>query len=190
MIGRLILESPILLFVVWLVVEAGIVAVWSARRTRGTARAVWIGLVVLAVLETANLLIVTPREKVIGVCRSMAESVERGDAAAVAAHLHVEFEAVGLDRAAFLDAVARTLGQFEVADASLQQFEVTFPDAETAVAEFTASCFVTSPLFSTQRLLSRWRATFRLDGGAGRMTTVDAIPTAFSPIRSLRDVLR
>lgn len=186
----LLLEHPVLLAVCWLVVEIILLAVWSSRRTRATRNAALIGLAALPVLEAVNLLVVTPREQVISICHEMATAIERNDVDSLARYVDTEFSAVDLDRQAFLDAVSRTLSRFRVEEPYLHQFAVTISKGDTAVAEFNASCYVVARGVRQQRLLSRWRVMLRRRGDPWRMITVDALPTAMSPIRNLRDVLR
>jgi hypothetical protein len=186
----LLLEHPVVLAFCWLVIEGTLVAVWSSRRTRATRRAVLIGLAALPVLEAVSLLVVTQPERVTSICRDMAAAVERDDMEALARHLDAEFSAVDLDRDAFLDAVSRTLAQFEVKEPYLHQFEVLVSPRDAAVAEFNSSCYVVGTGIRRQRLLSRWRVMFRRRGDTWRMITVEALPLPLSPIRNLRDVLR
>lgn len=186
----LLLEHPVVLALCWLVMEIVLLAVWSSRRTRATRNAALIGLAALPVLEAVNFLVVTPREQVITICHDMADAVERNDMDALARHVDAEFSAVDLDRHGFLEAVSNTLSHFRVEEPYLHQFDVTISKGDTAVAEFNASCYVVAQGVRQQRLLSRWRVMMRRRGDAWRMITVDALPTAMSPIRNLRDVLR
>ena len=190
MIARLLFERPVLLFFLWLAVELAIVVVWSRRRTRGSTRIVVAGLLAMPLLILISIGVVTPGERVITICRELANAVEKADIVTIDRLLNDDFEAVDLNRAAFLDRVERTLARFRVQDAHLYRFSVSFPHPEIGVAEFNASCFIDAMDVTHQRLLSRWRVTFRQTGSAWLVTGIEAVPTPLSPIRGLRDVLR
>lgn len=190
MIARLLFERPVLLFFLWLAVELAIVVVWSRRRTRGSTRIVVAGLLAMPLLITISIGVVTPGERIITICRELAHAVEQADVAGMDRRLDDDFEAVDLNRGAFMDRVERTLTRFHVQDAHLYRFSVTFPQPEMGVVEFNTSCFIDALDVTHQRLLSRWRVTFRKTGRVWLVTRIEALPTPLSPIRNLRDVLR
>ena len=123
---RLLFESPWLLLVVLVAVQFGLIIVWSWRRSRLSARAVWTGFVAMPTLIALSLLVVTPRERVIGLCRDLASMVDAGDVAGIARHLAEDFDAAQMDRDAFLESVERSLTHYHVDDARLRRFEVEF----------------------------------------------------------------
>ena len=190
MIARLLFERPVLLFFLWFAVELAIVAVWRRRRTRGWTRMVVAGLLAMPLLILISIGVVTPGERIITICRELAHAVEQADVVAIDRRLDDDFQAVDLNRGAFLDRVERTLTRFHVQDTHLYRFSATFSQPEMGVVEFNASCFIDASDLTHQRLLSRWRLTFRQTGRVWRVTSIEAVPTPLSPIRNLRDVLR
>lgn len=190
MIARLLFERPTLLFFLWLAVELAIVVVWSRRRTRGSTQIVVAGLLAMPLLILISIGVVTPGERIITICHELADAVAQADVVGIDRRLDDDFEAVDLNRGAFLDRVERTLARFHVQDAHLYRFSVTFPQPEMGVVEFSASCYVDALDLTHQRLLSRWRLTFRQTGRTWLVTSIEAVPTPLSPIRNLRDVLR
>ena len=186
MIARLLFERPVLLFLMWLAVELAIVAVWSRRRTRGSRRVAVAGLLVMPLLMTVSFGVVTPGERIITICRELAHVVEQADVVGLDRRLDVDFEAVDLNRGAFVDRVERSLSRFHVKDAHLYRFSVTFPQPEMGVVEFNTSCFIDALDVTHQRLLSRWRLTFRQSDRVWLVTRVEAVPTPLSPIHDLR----
>ncbi len=190
MIAKLLFERPVLLFVLLAAVEAVILWVWWRRRTRGTLRAVWVGLGAMPLLMVISTSVVTPSEQIISICHELARAVEEAHVTEIDRRLHEDFEAVDLNRDAFVDGVERTLSRFHVKDARLYQLSVTFPQPEIGLVEFNASCFISAFDATGQRLLSRWRVTFQQSGRDWLVTTIEALPAPFSPIRDLRDCLR
>ena len=144
----------------------------------------------MPLLITISISVVTPGEQIITICRELAHAVEQADVAGMDRRLDDDFEAVDLNRGAFVDRVERTLTRWHVQDARLYRFSVTFPQPERGVVEFNTSCFIDALDVTHQRLLSRWRVTFKQSGRAWLVTRIEVVPTPLSPIRDLRDVLR
>ena len=190
MISKLLFESFWQLLILLVAVQFGFIAVWSWRRTRLWTRTVWIGFATMPVLLLLSIIVVTPREEVIGICRDLAAAVELGDPGAIGKHLAEDFEAAEFSRFEFLDRVEQSLTRYDVDQARLRNFEVSFPRRNEAVAVFNAACRVRCVDAFFDRLASRWRLTFRDDGRTWRVTKVEALPTALSPIRDVRDCFR
>lgn len=190
MIARLLFERPVLLFFLWFAVELVVVVVWRRRRTRGSTRIVVAGLLAMPLLILISIGVVTPGERMITICHELADAVAQADVVGIDRRLDDNFEAVDLNRSAFVERVERTLTRFHVQDAHLYRFSVTFPQPEMGVVEFSTTCFIDAMNVTHQRLLSRWRLTFRQSGRTWLVTSIEAVPTPLSPIRNLRDVLR
>ncbi len=190
MISRILFENPWTLLSLLVAIQLGLIAIWSWRRSRVWARGVWIGLGAIPVLPLVSILVVTPREQIVGLCRDLAALVDEGDAAAIGRHLASDFEAAGLDRLEFLERAERTLGRYHVDDARLHRINVSFPREEEGVAVFDSACRVRSADAFLDRLTARWRVTFRSRGRLWRVRKIEAVPTPLSPIRSVHDCLR
>ncbi len=190
MISKLLFERFWLLLIVLAAIQLGLIAVWSWRRNRPCARAVWIGFATIPLLLLLSVVVVTPREQIIELCNNLAEMVDEGDVDAIGSHLADDFLVAGLNRADFLDRVEETLATHPVDDARLYRIEVTFPRKDEGAALFNAVCVIRSTDFYLDRLLSRWRVTF-VDQRAGWLVTgVEVLPTPLSPVRNIRDWLR
>lgn len=189
MISKLFLESPWLLLVLLVAMQFAVIAIWSRNRNRAWARVVWTGFALVVALPAFSLLVVTPRERVIGLCRELAVMVDAGDVEGIAHHLSDEFAAGGLDRVAFLDRVEERLSHYHVDYPTLRHFETAFPTSDEAVVVFDAACSVRSVDAFVDRLRSRWRLRLRKYGQQWRVTEIEALPTPLSPIRNMRDWL-
>ncbi len=179
-----------MLLVLLVAIQLALIAIWSWRRSRVWARIVWIGLAAIPMLPLVSVLVVTPREQIVGLCHDLAALVDEGDAAAIGPHLAGGFEAGGLDRVEFLERVERTLARYHVEDVRLHRFSVSFPREEEGVAVFDSACRVRSADAFLDRLTARWRVTFGSRGALWKVTKIEALPTPLSPIRAVRDCLR
>ncbi len=188
-ISKLLFENAILLLVLLVAVQFVMIVIWSRRRTQVWARAVLIGFMLVVVLPLLSVMVVTPPERVIGLCRDLAKMVDRGDVAAIAPHLSNDFVAGDLGKDDFLVRVEQQLSQYRVDDPSLRRFETTFPSRVQAEVVFDASCTVRSVDDFINRLPSRWRVRMIAQDGRWLLTEVEALPTPLSPIRDLRDCL-
>lgn len=185
----ILFESPWLLLVLLAATQLGLLMIWWRRRTRAWSRIVIAGFAAMATLPLLSHLIVTPREQLIRTCRELAVMVEAGDVAGIGRHLADDFEASGLDRTELLDRVETTLKRYVVENVGLHGFAVIFPQRDQAVAVFNAVCRIRSAESFIDRLLSRWRLTFRGQGRSWQVTKIEVVPTPLSPIRDVRDWL-
>lgn len=183
-------EKPLYLIPILIVVQFVLVRVWAARRTARTARTVWIGLAVAALLLVMQMLVVTHRERITIICRAMATAVEDGDVPAIASHVADGFDAEGYDKTAFVSRLKQTLTRVHVEDAKLSGFEVTVEGGRTARAVFTASARLIFPESVTYRSASRWELHFERVSGEWRMVSLKPISTPTFPFSHLRDVFR
>jgi len=170
-------------------IQLVLIAVWSWRRSSVWSRVVWAGFVAFPALLVLSVVVVTPRERIVGLCRELTRLVEGGNVAAIGGHLADDFEAAGLDRDDFLERVTEALTNYRVTDARLSRFEVKFPQERVGIAEFQAVCWVRSADKYQDRLLSRWRLTFRGQGRDWKVRGIEALPTPLSPISNLRQCL-
>lgn len=181
------LENAGYLLAVLLAIQCAGVLLWSWRRTRLAARAVMVGFALFPALVLLNALIITPRERIIHLCRDLANMVDDGDVAAIDSCLAETFRAGKADRSRFLDRLRSRLTDYRVDDPRLRDFEVTFPQPDRAVAVFGARCRVRSSAKRIaadaflERLRSRWRLTFRRTAERWLVIGVEALPVPFSP---------
>lgn len=190
MISRLFLEHSRLLGILLVAFQFMLIVIWSWGRRQAWARAVWIGFCVMPTLVLISVFVVTPRERLIGLCRELAAMVEDSDVTGIGEHLSDGFDAAGMDRWEFIERVEHTLTWYQVDNARLRRFEVVFPDDHEAVVVFDVVCGVRSAEACIDRLPSRWRITFRGDDRLWEVTGIKALPTPLSPIRDMRDWLR
>ena len=187
-----LLESLPALLVAWIAAQFGLICLWSWRRSRGTARAVWIGFGLLPTLAASSLLIVTDKERLVRLCHDMARTVEIADVNALAARLSPGLQAGPLGHDAFLDRLRGALTKHRVQWVELSRFDRTDRDGRMngATMEFDASCGVSASEEVFDRLRTRWRLSFDWAGDEWFVTRIEALPTPFSPIRDLNDLLR
>jgi hypothetical protein len=190
MVVRLLFERAWLLLMALTVLQLLLIVMWSWWRTKRSAHLVWIGFAAMALLPTVSHLVVTPRERITSLCRTLARLVDAGDVAGIGSYLGADFETAGLDRDAFLDRVNQTLTRYDVDGAALSGFGITLTAAGRAVAEFNAVCAVRSADAYVARVLSRWRVNWHAEGKRWMVTHVEAVPTPLSPIRNVSDWLR
>ncbi len=189
MIVRFLFENAWLLLMVLAAIQFALIVIWSRLRARFWTRLVWAGFAAIPALVALSAAVVTPRERIIEICLTLAALVDEGNVAGIRGHLDDNFRAAGLDPAEFLARVEQALTTYHVDDASLRRFEVAFPDEENAVAMFTAACRVRSTDAIVGQLISRWRLAFRHDGRDWKVKKIETLPSPFSPMRDLRDVL-
>lgn len=189
MVTRLLLESTWLLLALLVACQFALICLWSWRRTRLLARAVFVGLATIPVLLVVSSVVVTQRERVVLLCEELADLLDRGELTDLSAHLSDDFSAGSMDASAFVDRLADRLRQYPIDDPVLRGFEVTFADDGGCVVTFDASAQVRSVERFMDRVRSRWRVTFRRRDNTWQVTRLEALPTPFSPIRSLGDWL-
>lgn len=182
------LERAWLLLALMMCLLLGLIAVWSRRRTRRLARAVWITLALTALLPAISQVVVTPRERIVQICRELADLVDRGNVAEIELYLTEDFQAQGLDRFDFIEQLETALARYRVDDARLRRFDVAVA-GDDAVAVFDAVCSIRSVDAYLDRVATRWRLTFRHTAGSWRIASIEAVPTPLSPIRDLRAFL-
>ena len=182
--------SPWFLLIVLLVVAFASIALWSRRRSRLWARLVWVSLAAVPVVPLVSYLVVTDRERIVSLCRDMAEAVEAGDMPAIRRKLASDFEARDLNGAEFIERLEQTLTLHHVIDPALRNFEVTFPVDNQGAVTFNATCRVQSAEGYFDRLPSRWRLTLRKTGHTWEVTTIETIPVPPLNARDLRELLR
>ena len=187
---RMLFESLWLLVVVWIVVQFILIAIWSRRRDRASARIVWGGFVAGPLLFILSIIVVTPRERIIRLCEDLARYVDDGNVGAIEEHLAVDFDASKLGRNEFMNRLEQTLTYYRVDDPALRGFAVAFPAADTGVAEFHATVRVRSPELVQDRFTSRWRLTCRRTGNEWEVTRLEALPTPPLNVSNVRDWLR
>lgn len=184
------LESVGRLLIVLVAIQFALVVNWLWRRSRLATRVVWAGAALFGALVLLNTLLVTPRERIIRICRTLARMVEEGDVAAIEEILAGDFRAGQADRSRFLDRLQSRLTDYRVDDPRLWGFDVTFPRADQGVAVFDALCRVRSPDLFFDRVSSRWRLTFRNSAGGWLVTGVEPLPAPSSPIRGWQALTR
>jgi len=190
MIQHVLLENRLLLFAAWVLLQLTLIGVWSWRRTQTANRGVWIGLIALPVLLLMSTVVVTQREQITILCRTLARHVERGEVPEIADHLDTEFEAADLDRAGFVQRLEPALKRFGIRNLRLSRFEFTFPRNDEATVELSATCNVRTADAFFDRVPSRWRLTFIRRARDWYLTSIEAVPSPLSPVRNVRDWIR
>ncbi|MCC7293258.1 MAG: hypothetical protein IT449_14460 [Phycisphaerales bacterium] len=188
--NALLFESPIAWIVVCLLGVLALLAYARIRGSNGARRAMWGVVPLLAAGLIVQNVVVTSREQLVADCRDMARKVEAGDIRGLGAMLSPRLEAARLDRKAFIEAVERTLARYHPEESRLAHFDVKFPDPQGAVVEFEASCRVVSQREVLQRLHTKWRLRFEMEGDAWKVTRIELVPMPTSPLSSLNDVLQ
>lgn len=188
-ITELLLGRPVSLLLYWVAMQFILICIWSARRDRTAARLVWSGFAAIALLQTAALLIDTPAERIVALCRAMAKAVDEGEITTLARHLHSDFTAGGLDKEEFVSAVSSALTRYRVDNPRLRRFAVEFPAEGEARATFNASSRVRTAR-SYGHIPSRWRAHFRDYQGTWQLTRLESLPVPPLHVADLGQWLR
>ena len=190
MMSRVFFESLWLLAVVWFAVQFALVAVWSWRRTASTARVVWSGFAALPLLVALSASVVTPRERIVLLCKELGAFVDEGNVTAIGLRLTNDFALEDFDREAFLAHVERSLTEFHVDDPRLSGFGVELTEANHGTVEFHASARVRSPDLVYDWIASRWRLTVRRVGDEWRVSRIEALPAGPPRLGNVLDWLR
>jgi len=188
--ARLLFESPYLLVPVWVAGQFVMIALWSRRRQRWSARLVWLGFAALPVLLILQHLVVTPREQIIALCRELAEFVEGGDLMAIRARLSPDLDAEGMTRDELIDLAERTLSRYHVANARLHDFEIRFAADGIGMAQFKATCEPVTEEAYLERLRTAWRLQLRRTALGWEVSRIEMRETPFSPLNSLHQLQR
>ncbi|MCO6438471.1 MAG: hypothetical protein J5J06_15380 [Phycisphaerae bacterium] len=175
MLVHILFESIPLLVICWVVVQLGLIGLWSWRRSPGTKYAVWAGFAALPLLLVISKVVETRAENAIAFCRSLADAAEVADVDFIAARLAPDIEIGGYDHDGIVARIRQRLSRIAVQDATLRGFDVTFPD-DHCVIEFTATAMVRDPDLTYQWLNSRWRLTLRPAGDSWQITAIDSLP--------------
>ncbi len=189
-IQTILFESPLYLMPLLLVGEFVLLRRWATRQTPNARRAVVGGLVVAALLLLMQHLVVTEREKLIGLCNELAAAAVKGDVDGIGGHISDRFAAEGLDRDGFLDYVRRGLTAVEVRSARLSGFEISIEDGRLAKVLFNASARVygaAEGLGGSRP--SRWELHFEKTGDCWRVVFLTPRRLPFFPFDSLRELL-
>jgi len=161
MLEHVFLESRLLLFAAWIVVQLGVIGWWSWRRTPAANRAVWAGLVALPCLMVLSTWVVTRGEQITQLCRGLAQVVEREELDTLKGFLADDFTAADMNRDEFIERVGSALSRFQISRLKLQRFAYEFDAGGNAAVEFSATCRVRSTDADFDRVPSRWRLNLR-----------------------------
>ncbi|MFQ5591069.1 MAG: hypothetical protein ACE5HE_07905 [Phycisphaerae bacterium] len=175
MLNTLLFENRWMLAAAWVVAQFALIAFWSWRRSRPSARGVWCGFAALPLLLVVSSLVVTTREQIIAKCEHLAGCVEAKNIREINAMLADGFEAGTLDRVAFMQLVEHRLNEWRVEDVILRRMSVTFPSPDVAVAVFLASAHIRSAEFVRDRVAGEWRVTFLSLGGTWRIGSLEPV---------------
>jgi hypothetical protein len=187
---KILFESLWMLAAVWVPLQFILIAVWSWRRSRPSARAVWVGFAALPMLMLVSSVVVTQREQIIALCEDLGGFVEDGDVDAIGKRLADACEVEDLDRDAFLSRVEDTLARYHIWDVGLGSFETTFSSDGACAVEFHATARVRSNDIPYEWFASRWRLNFRRIGDSWLVTKIKPVPTPQGNLPSLADLLR
>ena len=190
MISSLLFEEPIALATICIGGEFLLLWVWSRRRTRLAAQAMWMGAVAAIVLPGLSLAVVTPREQIIQTCRELGKAVDEGDMEVISARFSPSFSTDGWDRDELVRRAIRALTRVRVDQVRLRHFEIDFLDKQQATATFDATCNVRTTDGFAGTLPSRWELSFRKVGTQWVVSALKSIPVPPFQITRLDDWLR
>lgn len=176
MIFAPLLESLWFVAAAWVAAELLLIALWSWRRSRTWARAVWIGFAALPVLLAASSLVVTDRERIRAVCRDLADAVENSAPEVIERRLADDFESEGLDREAFIRRVRNALDRYKVWNVALHGLNVELLTDDAGKAEFRTTANVRGEGVVYEWFASRWRLGFARRGDGWLVTRVERLP--------------
>jgi hypothetical protein len=189
MVSRVLFESPFLWVVVWFPCQVVLLVIWSRRRTRVTARAVWVWIALLPVILLLQKVVTTEREAIIRLCRGMAGYAEKGDVPAIARCLAPEFEAADLDVDRFLERLENRLTKYSVERPRLSDFDVSIDNAKRATAVFMGSALVRGAESYGTQLTARFRLTFRKSDDRWLLVEIQVLPSPLSPFDDIRQLV-
>lgn len=189
----LLFENPYALIPLLLVIDLGAIWYWSRRRTRRTGRTAIGALLASAALVVLQWVVVTDRERVVGVCRAMASAAGRGDVDAFAELVSDDFQWSGRDDAEFgkaelVEAFRRGFKQWNVEEERVSQVNVSV-DGERATVAFSVSCRLISDEIMIRWHTSRWRVDLTQRDRDWVVTNVAPVRTLVFPFDTLGDVI-
>lgn len=174
MLSRLLFESLFGLLATLVAVNFLLIALWSWQRGRFTKRVVWSGLAAMPLLLLLSHLVVTPRERIIDLCRRLAAAVERGDVPFVVRHLDARFQWEQYDRAQFADRLKSALTRARVADIRLFRFDVAPAGDGRLIAAFRSTAHVRGDDWPYEWIAHDWKLTLRPDGTSYLIERLDS----------------
>jgi len=191
-IQALLFERPLLLVPVLVACQLLLIHFWSKYRTRTTMRLMLVGFVVFPLMVLLQAVVTTDRERLVQVCRAMAEAVESADTHAFSGFVSDDFalsgdSAADLAKEDLVKKLERFLMTYDIEDARLRQFEIQV-DGERATVVFTAHCRVVASEVITPGSVSKWQCRFQREGDSWRMIHVEPRPTPLFPFSRLRDI--
>lgn len=127
-------------------------------------------------LAFASHLIVTPKEQIVAICRSLARIADEGDLAALERHLSMAFQAQGLDRTSWLDQVSTVLTRTRLDQVRIRNIIVDWKRPERAEVTFGATCNIRRAEGFGAYLPTRWRLRFSREGTNWRIESIESIP--------------
>jgi len=128
------------------------------------------------ILATAAALIVTPRERIIETCRSLARIADEGDVSSLDRYLAPSFQANGLERAVWLDRVSAVLTRTRLDHVRIRGIHVEWESPGRANVTFNATCNIRTAEGFGSYIPTRWRLRFDRIGDSWLLTTVESIP--------------
>ncbi len=172
----LLFESIWLLAMLLATVTFVAIAWWARQRCQRSSRAAVGMLCFTPAMLLLSHFVVTPGERMVLVCRTMAQAMEDGDVQAIAAHLSDDLSADGMDRDEFLAAIERALTRYDVNRASLRSFSVDRPSDTRGVVLFTAMTSIRAAEGFVPQFPTRWEVTFRKHGNKWQVCDVSTVP--------------
>jgi hypothetical protein len=167
-----------------------LVFLWRRSHDPKSLSRVWIGLIFAAGTMALSILVVTPTEQITRRCHDLAQYAQNEDLDRLGQLLADDFRAGEFDRDQLLARAETTLERYDIDHVKLRTFDVTFNKDERATVTFNAVCRIRGLESVSGIIVSRWRLTFISRGEVWLLEHMEAIPTAFSPIRHIRDCFR
>lgn len=190
MLIPLLFESTAKLLVTLVVIDFGLICLWSWRRSDLTRRTVWIGLAALPLMLILSHQVVTTRERIMALCKRLADAVEEGDVPFIMRHLDAKFRLDEMDRDAVSTRLTATLSRVRVSDIQLSAFDIILTDDHRATASFRSTCHVRAEEVPYEWLLFAWKLTLRAAGESWIIERIDSVPVPPLNIKHWRQLLR
>lgn len=186
--SQILFESPLKLAVLVFLPVVVTSWVWFVRQTPRSRNAMLATMALGAALFGLQAAVVTQREVLIDLCHKLATMTEEGNIDGIGRCLDETFQAEGLDRAAMLTRIERALHQYRPEESRLSGFDFTFDGEDRATVTFNVFCRISTGQMIEHGVPSRWRLTLLRRPAGWRVNCIEALPTALSPIGSLRDI--
>lgn len=190
MINWLLFENRVALAVGWGLLIFVLAVCWARLRTKASGRFVLVAVLMAPMLLAVSTFVVTPREQIQALCRSLAQHVEANRPDALAGFLADDFQSDELDRDRLIQLLSSSLTRYQVRHSRVDADDVTIEPDGSWTVEVAASCEVSGGSEFAGRLPTRWRLTLRHGADGLRIVEAKPIPVAPLHLRTIHQLLR